>query len=171
MNLARSGRQPSWGLLASILRQLLASFDSIALPCVKLFRELQKKQEKLSQASLWTERNLKNALELVRQSKVTGTVLLFIDGLDECSGDHRKQLEFLIPWIQSIQGQKLLIRMCVASRPLEEIKFRLSASSECRIHEWTANDISEYVHDRLGQTWNVLPEGNRANTGVLMINT
>jgi hypothetical protein len=93
---------------------------------------------------------------LIGKSDASGNVLLFVDGFDECSGDHRKQLEFLVPWIQSTQGKNLKIRMCLSSRPLPEIGLRLSAFPGCRIHEWTAKDISDYVRDRLAQNWNRL---------------
>lgn len=143
-------------LLASILGALLGSFNTLASLYVPYFVELKKRLKSRPRKSPWNGRHLKKALELIGQSNAFGNVLLFVDGLDECSGDHRKQLEFLVPWIQSTQGKRLAIRMCLSSRPLPEIGFRLSAFPGCKIHEWTANDISAYVQDRLGQTRNSL---------------
>ncbi|KAH6678321.1 hypothetical protein B0J14DRAFT_582438 [Halenospora varia] len=139
-------------LLASILEALSASFSTLASLYVRYFVELKKRLKSGPGKSPWHERHFKKALELIGESDAVGNVLLFVDGLDECSGDHRKQLEFLVPWIQSTQGKSLTIRMCLSSRPLQEIGLRLSAFLECRIHEWTANDISAYVRDRLGHT-------------------
>ena len=79
-----------------------------------------------------------------------------MDGFDECSGDHREQLGFLLEWMKSTQGKKFSTRMCLASQPLPEIRSRLSAFPGCEIHEWNASDISEYVIDRLGRPWNDL---------------
>jgi NACHT domain len=139
-------------LLASILEVLLASFSTLAPLYVTYFVELKKRLKSGPGKLPWHESHLKKALELIGQSDAFGNVLLFVDGLDECSGDHRKQLEFLLPWIQSTQGKRLKIRMCLSSRPLPEIGLRLSTFPGCRIHEWTANDISAYVRDRLGHT-------------------
>jgi hypothetical protein len=139
-------------LLASILEALSASFSTLASLFVTYFVELKKRMKNGAGKLLWHERHLKKALELIGQSGVFGTVLLFVDGLDECSGDHRRQLQFLVPWVQSTQGERLTVRLCLSSRPLPEIELRLSAFPECRIHEWTANDISAYVRDKLGHT-------------------
>ena len=143
-------------LLATILEALSASFSTPASLVVTYFVELKKKMKNGAGELLWDERHLKKALELIGQSGVSGTVLLFVDGLDECSGDHRQQLQFLVPWIQSTQGERLTVRLCLSSRPLPEIELRLSAFPQCRIHEWTANDISAYVQDKLGHAGKLL---------------
>jgi len=148
-------------LLASILEALSTSFTTLASLYATYFLDLKKRLKSGSGNSPWHERHLRKALELIGQSDAFGNVLLFVDGLDECSGDHRKQLEFLVPWIQSTKGKRLAIRMCLSSRPLPEIGLRLSAFPECRIHEWTANDISAYVRDRLCQTRNSLALSNQ----------
>jgi hypothetical protein len=139
-------------LLATILEALSTSFSTLASHFVTYFVELKKRTKNETGELLWHESSLKKALELVGKSDVVGTVLLFVDGLDECSGDHRQQLQFLVPWIQSTQGERLTVRLCLSSRPLPEIELRLSSFPECRIHEWTANDISAYVRDKLGLT-------------------
>ena len=139
-------------LLATILEALSTSFSTLASHFVTYFVELKKRTKNETGELLWHESSLKKALELVGKSDVVGTVLLFVDGLDECSGDHRQQLQFLVPWIQSTQGKRLTVQLCLSSRPLPEIELRLSSFPECRIHEWTANDISAYVRDKLGLT-------------------
>jgi hypothetical protein len=143
-------------LLATILEALSTSFSTLASRFVTYFVELKKRMKNETGELLWHESYLKKALELVGQSDVFGTVLLFVDGLDECSGDHRQQLQFLVPWIQSTQGKRLTVQLCLSSRPLPEIELRLSSFPECRIHEWTANDISAYVRDKLDLTGKTL---------------
>lgn len=86
-------------LLASILEALSASFSTLASLFVTYFVEMKKRMQNGAEKLLWDERHFRKALELIRESSVSGTVLLFVDGLDECSGDHRKQLQFLVPWI------------------------------------------------------------------------
>ncbi|CZR62148.1 uncharacterized protein PAC_12045 [Phialocephala subalpina] len=148
-------------LLASILEALSASSSTLASLYATYFLDLKKRLKSGPRHSPWHERHLRKALELIGQSDTFGNILLFVDGLDECSGDHRKQLEFLVPWIQSTQGKRLTIRMCLSSRPLPKIRLRLSTFPECRVHEWTANDISAYVRDRLNKTWNGLALSNQ----------
>ncbi|KAN0102725.1 hypothetical protein V8E51_011038 [Hyaloscypha variabilis] len=148
-------------LLATILKALSASFSTLASLFVTYFVELKQRTKNGAGEFVWHERHLKKALELIGQSGVLGTVLLFVDGLDECSGDHRQQLQFLMPWIQSTQGRRLTVRLCLSSRPLPEIELRLSAFPECRIHEWTANDISVYVRDKLGHAGSFLASSDQ----------
>jgi hypothetical protein len=76
-------------LLATILEVLSTSFSTLASLFVTYFVELKQRTKKETGELLWHEVYLKRALELVGQSGVFGTVLLFVDGLDECSGDHR----------------------------------------------------------------------------------
>ena len=144
------------GLLATLLKQLVESHNELAFQPLKIFRKLKETRKKQSQASLWNEYYLEKALKSMEGSNAMGVVVLFIDGLDECLGDRRKQLEFLVPWVLATRGLDFQLRMCLASRPLQEIQFRLSAFPECRLHEWTAEDISEYIRDKLSRTWNEL---------------
>ncbi|KAH8659274.1 hypothetical protein BGZ60DRAFT_544318 [Tricladium varicosporioides] len=143
-------------LLSRILEALSAAFSTLASLYTVYFAELRKRLKSGPGKLPWHECHLEKALELITLSDASGNVLLFVDGLDECSGDHRKQLEFLVPWIRSTQGKSLTIRMCISSRPLQEIGLRLSDFPSCRIHEWTANDISAFVRDKLGQTQRTL---------------
>jgi hypothetical protein len=76
-------------LLATILEALSTSFSTLASHFVTYFVELKKRTKNETGELLWHESSLKKALELVGKSGVVGTVLLFVDGLDECSGDHR----------------------------------------------------------------------------------
>jgi hypothetical protein len=82
-------------LLASILEALSSSFSTLASLYTTYFVNLKKRLKSRSGDSLWHEQHLRKALELIGQSDAFGNVLLFVDGFDECSGDHRKQLEFL----------------------------------------------------------------------------
>ena len=141
-------------LLASILKYLLGSFPDATNSCLLLFRDLRDHHGGQLEGSSWNEDELKEALNMIKNAIVSGTVLLLIDGLDECSGNHRTQLDFLVEWVQSTQGKDFTIRMCLASQALPEFRSRLSNFPKCEIHEWTAGDSAEYVHDKLGHAWN-----------------
>ena len=128
----------------------LSSIMRIIEPHVGLHPGDQKssirEDEKLRQALSQTLTACQNAARLV----------LFVDGLDECEGDHRDQLGFLRTWIESSIKTKLSIKACIASRNETEIGLRLSMYPSLPIHNFTKANISAYVTRRLGAAWEMM---------------
>lgn len=103
--------------------------------------------------------------KLVEECRETLRVFLFIDGFDECQGDHREQLDFLTEWIRSSSNRKLSVRACIASRVETEIELRLSNEPTFAIHQFTEFDIWIYVARKLGNAWRLMagqPHGTNA---------
>lgn len=145
------------GLLSNILQQIVHQFDnSISL----VFPDFQRlsNQPLGNRRSIWTESQLKRTLVKVlsQRTSITG-IMLFIDGLDECEGDHREQLEYILSMLHRATNGKLSLRLCLASRPLPAMEVRLSTFPQCKVHEYTVPDISCYVRDRLGFIQNGTP--------------
>ena len=104
---------------------------------------------------IWNEESLMHALNgIAEQTSTNVRMLVFVDALDECLGDHRKQLEFLLSWVKIAEQAGHLIKICLASRQLNEIQVRLGRCPGFRIHEWTRHDISTYVTSRLEEVVN-----------------
>jgi len=145
------------GLLASLIMQLLLAYNGLAPSVLSVFRQLRKSHGNSAQPSFWSLPDLRKVMDLItRQSKVIGKAIIFIDGLDECTGDHRQQLDTLLQWIQTSEDSTLHLKMCLASRSLVEMEIRLAKFPNCEIHKWTAGDISKYVLERLDDAQKLL---------------
>lgn len=73
-------------------------------------------------------------------------VILFIDGLDEFSGNHDKIAEFLSTTCQrSIHS----FRICIASRPLPVFEHRFQQFPRLQLQDKTGSDIALFVREEL----------------------
>lgn len=102
--------------------------------------------------------------KVVAECKETLRVCLFIDGFDECQGDHREQLDFLTDWVRSSSNKKLSVRACIASRVEMEIELRLSNEPTFAIHHFTKHDISTYVTTKLRRAWDLMAQQRDGTT-------
>lgn len=75
----------------------------------------------------WRDDKLEEALyQTLTACQNPVQLLLYVDGVDECEGDRREQLDFLKAWIESSSESKLSIKACIASRDELDIRLRLS---------------------------------------------
>ena len=102
--------------------------------------------------------------KVVAECKETLRVCLFIDGFDECQGDHREQLDSLTDWVRSSSNKKLSVRACIASRVEMEIELRLSNEPTFAIHHFTKHDISTYVTTKLRRAWDLMAQQRDGTT-------
>ena len=114
----------------------------------------------------WAQKILQEALRhIVIKSPINARVVLFIDGFDECDGNHASQLDFLKDLVESSKASKLSIKMCIASRAEVDIRLRLSTYPSLAIHHFTESDIASYVTKRLKTAWELMasqPDGTTA---------
>lgn len=102
--------------------------------------------------------------KVVAECKETLGVCLFIDGFDECQGDHREQLDLLADWVRFSSDKKLSVRACIASRIELEIQLRLSNEPTFAIHRFTEHDISTYVTAKLRRAWDLMAKQRDGTT-------
>ncbi len=137
------------GLLRALLADLLKQFPYL-IPNVfpDLCREITAKNN-LSGAPEY-ELNiveLKSAFRnLLKYSKGTIKICLFVDGLDEYSGDHADICAFLID-ITNSPGSP--IKIVISSRPWVVISDALQHFPHIRLQDLTRSDIEFYVSDKL----------------------
>jgi hypothetical protein len=98
-------------------------------------------------SSRWTKSELQTAIEILKQqTDLPVQFCLFIDGLDEYSGDHHGLC-------QLVHGlsQTLGIKVCASSRPWNvfEEHFGSNPRSKIYIHELTLRDIRLYATSEL----------------------
>lgn len=148
-------------LLQAILHALLLSFqdtDHNALSSVvNILKPQLGSHSGGGQQINWRDDKLEEALyQSLAACQNTVQLLLFVDGMDECEGDHREQLDFLNAWIESSSESKLCIKACLASRDELEIRLRLSTYPSLAIHQFTRANIVEYVTKRLRAAWELM---------------
>lgn len=78
---------------------------------------------------------------------------MFVDGIDECEGGHREQLDSLKTYIESSTKSKLSIRAYIASRDELDIRLRLPVYPSLAIHNFTKANISPYVNRKSKAAW------------------
>ncbi|CAF9921624.1 hypothetical protein IMSHALPRED_005222 [Imshaugia aleurites] len=157
------------GLLHAIVYQLLIGFQEKNQAALSQLYGLLKPHLRLATTSTYAlpdEVLMTIPQKFVAECKETLGLYLFVDGFDECHGDHWGQLDFLTDWVQSSSDKNLSVKACIASRVEPEIELRLSNEPTLAIHQYTAKDISVYVSQKLGKAWVLMarqPHGTIAN--------
>lgn len=137
------------GLFMTLLFQIFTqNVNLIPLICPKRW-----KQDSLLSIDKWTLEELFDAfrrLVSIDTSKLgvpPFRICIFIDGLDEYSGDHR-ELASLLHELSS----HARIKICASSRPWVEFRDAFDQSPwKLSLHELTREDVEKYVTDRLPQ--------------------
>jgi hypothetical protein len=92
----------------------------------------------------WTLHYTHRALKALFKLDV-GKIALFIDGLDEYSGDHTD----IIQLFESIQSPD--VKLCLSSRPLVDFQDAFYNRPKLKLQDLTFNDVKIYVDDRLAE--------------------
>lgn len=152
--------QRSWScMLHVMLLRLLEEFPQL-LPLVAPLgvRRVSTPDDGLSESSIralkiqWEIETLQEALlTCKRQTFVTIRCLFLLDALDEHEGRPHEMAKYLKQFASSGQdeGSSNSIKVCVASRPDDDIKDLLTGISGFQIHEHTSDDVKRYVSYRL----------------------
>ena len=167
--LGESQEKTFGGLLCAIVYQLLTNFHDKNPATLALLYGLLEPQSRpsITSGSALPEDVMMAVLEnLVADCRETIRLSLFIDGFDECHGNHSEQLDFLTNLIRFSSDKKLCIRACIASRVETEIQFRLSNEPTFALHLFTEKDISAYVTSRLQQAWDLMARQPDGTTSV-----
>lgn len=138
------------GLLRSLLYQILQEFPRLTPLWCEEQSDLGPTKhglQKYEPIATWTEPRLQRTLQSVmRQAYGVCRLCIFIDGLDEISGDPDEMIA-LIKTIQSAE-----VKVCLSSRPDRSYTEAFGSSAMLRLQDLTKSDIREYVWDKL-QRW------------------
>ncbi|KAJ1323238.1 ankyrin repeat domain-containing protein 50 [Microdochium nivale] len=101
----------------------------------------------------WSHGMVHNALLAILAEPHTSPLYVFIDGIDECSGDLLDVVDMCFEMIASAAKN---VRICVASRPERELSFCLENNSppdtnNMVLEEHTSSDIEKCVEQELGR--------------------
>ena len=137
----------SEGLLRSLLYQILQKFPNLIPRPYNHHSNMDESadcQYKSQSIAAWTERRLhmtiQKVMQLVQEECHT---CIFIDGLDEVSGDP----DTLIAMIDNLQSAK--VKLCLTSRPDRSYTDAFSSYAMLRLQDLTEPDIRTYVWDEL----------------------
>lgn len=130
------------GLLRTLLYQCLQqlpSATSILFPermnAMLLFDE---------DYSPWTWLELRRAMETLLRTFKRHKFVFFVDGLDECDGDHTKLSQLFLCLLSESSNLKL----CVASRPWLSFEEAFKARPHLLLSNFTYPDICLYINDK-----------------------
>ena len=117
----------------------------------QLLKAAQKgKTGQIKSQLLWQPGDVEDALRIIlHQSEVSFSCLLFIDALDEHSGDHSKLLEALMRFTEKDRKGVGRIKLCLASRLEQLFLINLGKFPGFAIHDHTKSDIETYTFGRL----------------------
>jgi hypothetical protein len=136
------------GLLRSILWQILdqqPKLIPIAYP--EQWKSVSSK-ERIEQPITNGKQELANAIRrITTQTTYPLKVCLFIDGLDEFSGQHAEVVELF-----NIIAAASSIKICVSSRPWPVFTEGFASCPGLTLQDLTRNDIQEYVRTRLEES-------------------
>lgn len=132
------------GLLRSLIYQIMDKFPDL-MPV--LTSAMGPAQNRLQQIPTWTEHRLRATLQQLLSDRLEKYRLcIFIDGLDEFSGDHT----ILLDLIRSLR-QNTRVKFCLSSRPYQSFRDEFGSSVMLKLQDLTEPDIRKYASDKLGR--------------------
>jgi len=137
-------------MLKEILRQILHQFRRLWHVVRPLYVQLTESQHTNSPS--WDTEMLQKALHDVTQQRLTDAhVCVFLDALDEHSGDNEQLASLLFKLTKNTRESKMKLKICVASRSWTIFANHFGTCPGFAIHEYTRDDIRLYTTDRLRQ--------------------
>lgn len=137
------------GLLRSLLYNILAAQPDVS----PAFLDTLAGSECLSHhptSTIWSERALRETLLRVVQSSAPSFALcIFIDGLDEFTGD-QVALIALVDQLTRCSN----VKACLSSRPYLRFEGQFGSTAMLRLQDLTENHIQQYVSSRLSTATN-----------------
>jgi hypothetical protein len=105
--------------------------------------------------STWPLEQLEKAFEIITtQSTVPLKICLFIDALDEHSGDHGRLLAVIRRLEQKDATDTVILKICVSSRPEPGFVVAFASCPQFKVHHHTRDDIARYAQGCLKSSSN-----------------
>ena len=132
------------GFLQSLLYQVLRHFpEQVPTLCPRRWRKASQPEE----FDPWTKSELVEILTSITANQdLAARYCFFIDGLDECEGEHYELVQML-----ARIGQPSAVKICVSSRPWNVFRKAFGHAPERRLilQDLTTNDMDRYIRDKL----------------------
>ncbi|RAK97441.1 uncharacterized protein BO80DRAFT_448431 [Aspergillus ibericus CBS 121593] len=137
------------GLMRHLLFQLLDQ-EKYLVPIVfsakwKHYQSLSTR-ERIKASVSWELQELKDALKSFMQHTVgQAKICLFIDGLDECAGNHKD----IVSFFKTTASLFSHVKFCLSSRQLSIFQAAFINNPGLELHDLTRQDMLEYARDHL----------------------
>ena len=146
------------GMLQGILHQILDQAHQLSAIILPFYATLVRAQR--TKPPVWATESLKSVLLAFTEQRNYPTCLcLFLDALDEHSGDNGQLASLIHKLTSNADNDKVKIKICLASRPWTVFESHFGSCPGFAIHNHTRNDIQSYTTSRLRQ-----PLGIKATT-------
>ncbi len=144
------------GMLQELLRSILAQIPALMPFMIAFYRELAGSQ--MTKAPRWDSKSLGNALSaLIEQREVPARIMIFLDGLDEHSGNNVTLASALKNLADKSIQSSVALKMCVAGRPWTVFEAQFGHYPGLAIHEHTRQDIQTFTTSRLELSFDTIP--------------
>lgn len=145
------------GMLQELVSSLLEKLPELFF-CFRLaYTELAKSQR--TKCPIWDLDSLESVIyNIVDQRKVPIKIIIFLDALDEHSGDNDELAQILKSMIQRADYQWVVLKICLASRPWNVFEQQFGKELGFSIHNHTQEDIYTYTSCRLRRSIEDHPE-------------
>ena len=131
------------GLLRSLICQILEKYRQFV---PNISQETSTAPTSAQTVPLWTEEKLRRCFQtLIKAITPALRVCIFIDGLDECSGDHRELLGLVSQFADNQD-----VKVCFSSRPERSFEEFLPSCS-LRLQDLTKEDMQVYVKTKIDE--------------------
>ncbi|KAI1751565.1 hypothetical protein F4782DRAFT_547571 [Xylaria castorea] len=138
-------QQSKEGLLRSLLYQILLEHPEIARHVFPTRWQMKNSLLDRTKTVVWSMKELLDAFLALPSTLGKDCIFIFIDGLDEYSGEH----DDLVSMIKAL-GTAPNVKVCVSSRPWLDFSDAFSASPwKLYLQDLTKSDIRIFVHDKL----------------------
>ena len=149
----------SWtGMLRSMLYQLVSQVPDL-LPTVITYCQPSRGSVNFPRSKIepvrvsefmWSVQKLEAALLACKSHQgVRFRTCFFIDALDEHEGDHKEMGNYLRKLaVPDLDSSHALVKVCVASRPLNQLKDLFDDCPGLRVQDWTTRDIDRVISER-----------------------
>ena len=145
------------GMLQELISSLLEKLPELFF-CARLtYTELAKSQR--TKRPTWDLTSLKSVIyKIVDQRKVPIKIIIFLDALDEHSGDNDELAQILKSMIQRADYEWVVLKICLASRPWNVFEQHFGKELGFSIHKYTQEDIYMYTSSRLWKSMEDHPD-------------
>ena len=131
------------GLLRSLICQILEKYRQFV---PNISQETSTGPTSAQTFPMWTEGRLRRCFQtLIKAITPALRVCIFIDGLDECSGDHRELLGLVSQFADNQD-----VKVCFSSRPERSFEEFLPSCS-LRLQDLTKEDMQVYVETKIDE--------------------
>lgn len=136
------------GMLQAVLKSVLDQVPALVSFVIPVYTTLAHAQR--TRNPTWDFETLRSALlAILCQRQVRVNIILFLDALDEKSGDKEQLVSLLEEILRMVDNRYVRLKICLASRPWSIFAEHFGGCQGFAIQDFTKQDINTYAIGRL----------------------